>query len=94
MNREKLCLAIINELAKGNKRFKHEDLDIELLEMNSAIHFLLRENYISYVDVYINGRYDLSTAEITLKGEQFLKENSQKMETYTGLKGIRDWVIN
>jgi DNA-binding Lrp family transcriptional regulator len=92
MNHQKLRLAILKELQKGNKNITHEDLNLSREEFLELLQFLVDEGLIRDVDFYLDQTADLNSAQITLKGEQYLSDNSLIIKTYRGLKEVRDWL--
>ena len=92
MDIKKLRLIILKELDNGNT-----DLNSEVLLTNDdtlikAAEFLEKEELISGVEYYHSPRVDFTDAHVTLKGEKFLKENSNLFKFYKGLKEIKDWI--
>jgi predicted transcriptional regulator len=92
MNHEKLRLAILKEIQKGNINITPEDLNLSNEDFFELIKFLVDEGLIRGVDFYFDKTVDFDQAQITLKGEKYLSDNSLITKTYSGLKEIRDWL--
>lgn len=91
MDKQKLLYAIVREIDKGNKSFTHEDLDMEREIFEDTIRLASREGYITGV-YYADDRPFYERAKATMKGLEYLKENSGWAKTYRGLKELRDWL--
>ncbi|WP_117168883.1 YjcQ family protein [Paraliobacillus sediminis] len=91
MSNKKMRLAVLKELEKGNKNFSHEDLEISADEFVKIFESLESEGLIREVDYYMGPSVDVNSVKLTIKGEEYLTDNSALMKTYKGLKEIRDW---
>lgn len=91
MSKKKLRLAVLKELERDNKKFNQEDLGISKVEFEKLFRDLENEGFVRNVDYYYDSEVDVKSAEITLKGEEYLEQNSTLTKTYKGLKELRDW---
>lgn len=97
MERKKLIFSILKEIEKGN-RPSHEDYGLSLEEFGGLIEIIIDDKLIKNGSVIRAGignkvkGYLLNHAQITLKGEEFLKENSIWSKTYNTAKELRDWM--
>lgn len=95
LNRNKLRLSILKELMNGNE-IQANDYGITEQQFASLIKSMQLDNIISGVKIktYINGSLNINFENIivTLKGEEYMKQNSTLMKTYKGLKEVRDWL--
>jgi hypothetical protein len=97
MNRKKLIYSILKELEQGNEP-KREDYDLELEQWGELAELIRDEGYANHVKVQRAGMGNkviyawFSSAKITIKGLDFLEENSTWAKAYKGLKEVRDWL--
>ena len=93
LNQNKLRLSILKELMNGNE-IQASDYGITEQQFASLIKSMQLDNIISGVKIktYINGSLNINFENIivTLKGEEYMKQNSTLMKTYKGLKEVRD----
>jgi len=92
MNQKKIRLAILKELSDGNKTVKSEDLGIDDNTFMDVLDFLKEENLINGYEYFMDESFGFDKTRLTLKGEEYLSENSLLMKTYKGLKEIRSWL--
>jgi hypothetical protein len=95
VNRKKLIYSILKEIEQGNEP-KTEDYELEF-EQWGEIAKLIRDEGLAkgvgilYADDTVYAVI-LSSAQITLKGIEFIEQNSALAKTYKGLKEARDWL--
>lgn len=91
----KIMLSFMRELNDGNIA-KPEDYDIEKNEFYDIIDACQDEGLIKGVKFSRGGHgiiiAYLENAKLTVKGMEYLHENSKAMQTYKGLKEIREWL--
>ena len=91
----KIMLSFMRELNDGNIA-KPEDYDIEKNEFYDIIDACQDEGLIKGVKFSRDGHgiiiAYLENAKLTVKGMEYLHENSKAMQTYKGLKEIREWL--
>ncbi|KRG15623.1 hypothetical protein ACA30_05925 [Virgibacillus soli] len=92
MNKKKIRLAILKELEKGNKKFTNEDFEISIDDLINILNWLKEEELINDYKFFYDESFWFEKTEVTLRGEQYLNENSAALKTYKGLKEIRDWI--
>ncbi|SFC65955.1 hypothetical protein SAMN05443252_105118 [Bacillus sp. OV322] len=92
MFKEKLQLAILKEIKTGNKNFTRQKLQFSPTLLSEIIFDLVKNRLIADADFYRDGKYDLSTAELTLIGERYLHDHSDILCDYKGLSSINDWL--
>jgi tRNA A58 N-methylase Trm61 len=93
----KVAFSIVHELSKGNK-IKADDFGITDYEFGQIL-LDLRDNK-GYIENVSANFYDggkvvhifLNSARVTLKGSEFLHDNSVLMKTYKGLKEFKGWI--
>lgn len=97
MNRKKLVYSILKELEQGNEP-KQKDYELDLEQWGEISELILDEGYARNIKVTRAGIGNkvvmvwYNTAKITMKGIEFLEENSGLAKTYKGLKEVRDWL--
>lgn len=97
MNKKKVIYSILKELEKGNKPVR-DDYGLDLEEYGLIIEMMAREGLIENEIVTRGGIGNkvifpsLRHARITLKGIDYLEENSVLAKAYTAAKEIREWV--
>lgn len=95
MNRKKLIYSILKEIDKGNTP-KQEDYKLDLEQWGEIALLIKNEGYATGIAV---SRGDntiaevlINSAKITMKGIDFLEENSGWSKAYKGFKEARDWI--
>jgi len=91
MDKRKLLFAIIKEINKGNRAFTHEDFGVDKQLFVETVNLAVRENYIINV-FYADDEPFYGTAEVTMKGLDYLEENNGWAKAYRTLKELRDWL--
>jgi hypothetical protein len=97
MDRKKLIYSILKEIEQGNVP-KQSDFDLELEQWGELAELIRDEEFTKNVTVQRGGIGNkvvyawLDRAKITLKGIEFLEQNSVFAKTYKGLKEARDWL--
>lgn len=97
MDRKKLIYSILKELEQGNEP-KQSDYELELEQWGELAELIRDEGYAKNVTVQRGGLGNkvvyawLDKAQITIKGLDYLEENSALAKTYKGLKEARDWL--
>ena len=92
----KIMLSFLRELNDGNIA-KAEDYDIEREEYYDIIDACQDAGYIKGAR-FSRGKGNriliafLEDCKLTVKGMEYLHENSAAMKTYKGLKAVRDWL--
>lgn len=97
MNQLKVVVSVLDEVQKGNFP-THTDYGIEKSSYAKIIKAMCDDDLLS--DVLFN---DVATSEypifmfssrtaVTIKGMEYLNNNSTIMKTYRGLKEIREWL--
>lgn len=92
MKVKKIRLAILSEFSKGNNKICSNDLGIDENEFMEALNFLKEEKMINDYEYFMDGTYGFESTRVTLKGEQYLSDNSVLLKTYKGLKEIKEWL--
>lgn len=92
MDAKKVRLAILKELAKGNKNISKEAFGISGEELLSICEFLKEERLINDFDFYMDSSFNFEKTNVTLNGDKYLSDNSTFMKTYKGLKEFRGWI--
>lgn len=97
MNRKKLVYSILRELEQGNKP-KRADYELDLEQWGELAELIRDEEYAKSVIVQRAGIGNkvvsawYTSAKITMKGVEYLEENSFLSKTYKGMKEFRDWL--
>ncbi|WP_391116877.1 YjcQ family protein [Psychrobacillus sp. L3] len=95
MSRKKLMYSILKELEQGNEP-KQSDYELNGEQWGEIAVLIRDEGYAKNIMVqYANNTvYNVGfhSAKITMKGIEFLEENSALSKTYKGIKEIRDWL--
>lgn len=92
----KIMLSFMRELNDGSIP-KAEDYEIEKIEFYDIVDACQDAGYIKNVR-FARGAYKriiiayLEDVKLTVKGMEYLHENSTAMKTYKGLKEIREWL--
>lgn len=93
----KIMLSMMHEIDKGNYP-KFSDYGITVEEFGNIVDMCKNEGYIEGGAVSRGGQGNkakvvwLEGSRLTLKGLQYLEDNSVLMKTYRGLKELRDWL--
>lgn len=92
----KIMLSIMRELNDGNYP-KASDYEITSEEFYNIIEACQDEGYIKNVRMSYDAQKriiwaTIEDARLTVKGMEYLHDNSAAMKTYKGLKEIREWL--
>ncbi|MGB9780632.1 YjcQ family protein [Caldanaerobacter sp.] len=97
-NQEKILYSLLIEIRDKKNIPTYMDYNISKDEFGHIVEMALKEGYIDNAEVLRGGigyRVEavlLDKAQITLKGLNYIKENSKLAKTYKGLKEIKDWI--
>ena len=96
INKLKVMLSFMREISEGNKPSEN-DYDLTQIEMANIIEACQEEGLITGVQFLATGGYEtkpffLDEVRLTVKGMEYLNNNSPAMKTYKGLKQIREWL--
>ena len=92
----KIIYSILKEFSEGNNSIHQETYGIEYNEFLSILEFTQEEGLIKGAKFAHTkteptvGWWD--NAKVTMKGIQYLEENSTKVKVYKTLKEVRDWL--
>lgn len=92
----KIVYSILKEFSEGNMNINHENYDIEYGEFITILEFMQNEELIrgaSFAHTKTEptiGWWD--DAEVTMKGLEYLNNNSTLAKGYKTIKEIRDWL--
>ncbi|WP_420954320.1 YjcQ family protein [Bacillus haynesii] len=90
MNKNKLQYAILKEIDEGNLPLNADIFGINDIEFVNNVNSLMAKKLIANVKIdFIPSLY---AAEITIDGENYLKETSTWGKIYNTAKEIRDWI--
>ncbi|NLL22000.1 MAG: hypothetical protein GX263_09730 [Firmicutes bacterium] len=95
MRTKKLLYAFLKEVEKSKGKgftLTNQDFGISEEEYYDIIRLAHREGFIINVFYADNIPYDYSLIELTMKGIEFIEQNSGWAKLYNGLKEIRDWI--
>lgn len=98
MNTKKIIYSILKEIKNGNDSIKSTDYGISKDELGDIVEMMLNEDLIRNANVIRGGIGSHVHAvffvhcKITLKGIDYLEENSVLSKTYKGLKEVREWL--
>lgn len=92
----KIMLSIMRELSDGNYPMA-SDYEIKDEEYYNILEACQDEGYIKNVRIKYGAQghiiwATIEDARLTVKGMEYLHENSTAMKTYKGLKEIREWL--
>jgi hypothetical protein len=87
LNRKKLLYALLKEISEGKQQLSHADFQLTEDELHEITSLATTEGYLSSVQWYDNQPH-FHLARITMKGLDYLEENSLLAKTYRGLKDI------
>ncbi|MDB0439345.1 head protein [Clostridioides difficile] len=94
--RLKIIYSVLRELSEGNRAIDEKIYGIEFIEFIDILGFLQNEGLIRNFKTtkYINGTQIgwWDKAEVTMKGIQYLEENSTLAKNYKKIKEVRDWL--
>jgi len=95
MNEKKIIYSILLEIKNGIQEPKATDYGLSNSQFADIVKIIKDSEYAN--NIAIAGRDEklivwLNKAKITLKGIDFLEQNSAFVKTYKGLKEIRDWI--
>lgn len=92
----KIIYSILKEFSEDNTAIKADTYGIEFKEFASLLNFIKEEGLARNIDLCTGGGEFLvaiyENAEITMKGLNYLKENSSLAKGYKTIKEIRDWL--
>lgn len=97
INRLKVMLSFMREISDGNMP-KADDYEIEQQTFEDILIACQEEGLIKDCVIYFKGLEsgcygcDCSSAKLTVKGMEYLHNNSAAMKAYKGLKEIREWL--
>ena len=98
LKKKKIIYSVLREIEKGENLPKFSDLDLSLIEFRDLIDQIQDDDLIKGASVPRGEQGNparmvlLDTAEITLKGLDYLEKNSAFAETYPGLEEIKPWL--
>lgn len=96
MDKRKIIYSILTEINKGEVEPKAEDYGLDTEEFGNIVEMIQDEKLIKgAVFSHAKGKIlitFLNTAKVTMKGMDYLEENSTWGKTYKGLKEIREWL--
>ncbi len=97
INKLKVMLSFMRELNDGNLP-NAEDYDLDGEEYGSIIEACQDDGLIKGADITRAGMGNkiqlmlLDQVKLTVKGMEYLHNNSKAMRTYRGLKEVREWM--
>ena len=97
INRKKLMYAILREINKNSEiKYTAENFKVDQVVFDEVLLILNEENFTKGIMIQ---KYDnkvmpliVGKPRITLKGIEFLEENSLFSKTYLGIKELREWL--
>ena len=98
MNKKKIIYSILREIEKGETIPIFSDLDLSLIEFRDLIDQIQDDDLIKGASLPRGQRNPdrmvlLNMAQITLKGSNYLEQNSSFAETYPGLEEeLKAWL--
>ena len=98
MNKKRIIYSILKEIEKGENEPRFTDYDINLDEFGDLVKLIQNDELIKGASVIQGGMGNhvqmvlLDSAKITMKGLNYLEENSLLSKTYIGLKEIKSWL--
>lgn len=87
MNRKKLLYAFLKEIEEGNGDISHSDFELTEEQFHEISSLATNEGLVTSVQWY-DDQPHFHLARISLKGLDFLQENSLVGKAYKGLKEI------
>ena len=91
MNRKKLLYALLKEISGGNNELSHSDFELTEDEFHEISSLATTEGYLSSVQWY-DDQPHFHLARLTMKGIEYIEQNSVIGKTYRGLKEIINFV--
>lgn len=95
MDIKKIIYSILVEIKKGQQEPTAADYNISSSEFADIVKIIKSEGYANNIGV-VNADDKsivwLNDAKITMKGLDYIEQNSFWAKTYKGLKEIRDWL--
>ena len=95
IDRMKIMLSIMQELNDKKNIPRAKDYDITQNDFADIVEMCQDEGYIKDAVIQRGGDtaiVHLNFARLTVKGCQYLKDQSLIMKTYRGLKELREWL--
>lgn len=95
MDIKKIIYSILKEIQNGEREPQASDYDLTNEQFADIAKIISDENYADNISIAKAGEKSivwLNSAKITMKGIEFLNQNSVWAKTYRGLKEIRDWL--
>lgn len=91
MQIRKIRLSILKEVESGNLTFNNDSYELSKGQFVQILKDLQEEGLIKGFHSTKDRPY-LNDLRITIKGEDYLKENSKWLKTYKGLKELKNWI--
>lgn len=91
MSTKKIIYSILKEVQAG-KEPKAQDYDITQAEFADIAQIIKDEGLLSNVAIAAGRLVWFNASKITMKGLDYMEENSLLAKTYKGLKEVRDWI--
>jgi hypothetical protein len=91
MNRRKIIYSILREIVKGEKEPKAADYGLTDIQFQEIVMMMQDEGLIKNA-AFASTITWLNTATITLRGLDYLDENSAWAKAYNTAKEIREWI--
>lgn len=92
----KIIYSILKEFSEENRSIKAETYGIEFNEFASILNFIQTEGLVRNINFAKGGESILvaiyDNAEVTMKGLEYLSNNSALAKGYKTIKEIRDWL--
>ena len=99
INEKKVIISLLAELRDDEEKKPHwDDYGISKEKFASIVEMMVDEGLIKNASISRGGIGNkaqavfLNNAKVTLKGLDYLQDNSALVKTYKGLKEIRDWL--
>ncbi|MCU6709418.1 YjcQ family protein [Paenibacillus sp. J5C_2022] len=92
MKPEKLNYAILKEVEKGNVKFTHDTYGVIEEDFIEAMRYISRNGYVKGILWADDTAYNYNLIHLTPTGEEFIKNNSILVKSYSLLKELRDWI--
>lgn len=98
VNHRKVIFSLLKEIKENKSEPKAEDYGLETPEFGDIVDMMLDEKLITGASVSRGGQGNkalvvfLKGSKISLKGLEYLENNSAWAKTYKGLKEVRDWL--
>ncbi|WP_339200474.1 YjcQ family protein [Paenibacillus sp. FSL P2-0322] len=91
MNRKKVIYSILKEVQEGNDP-KADDYGLSQNEFADIAQIIKDEGLLTNVAIAGGRIVWLNASKITLRGIEYLEDNSPLSKAYKGLKEVRDWL--